>query len=384
MSPTRLAQGISAALLLTTAAASQAHHGFGLFQMQLDAEWSGTLTKMELVNPHSYMYFDSVDANGQTVSMRCEMRAATLIRRMGWSTEMFVVGARVELKGHPHRDDPTACYIEEFTLDDGPTVNRNQMLSSFEPVDTSNRPLRLPSGEPNISGDWAVEQNILTIPPSGGTGALVPVSFQEAYAKGEVTLEEIRAANPAVAARAVYTDAGRAAADAFRTWSVEDNPRLSCQPTSIIFDWTFDWPVNRITQRTTAAGEKVVDIDYGLFSFSRRIHLDWKSHPAGIVPSPTGHSIGHWEDDTLVVDTVAFTEGVLSPPTRNSDQLHIVERFTLDPENFTLRREYTATDPVYLAEPYAGVDVVLLSSVPYEKHPCLELTPEFDSSRQGI
>src|SRR5690606_14882888 len=72
MSPTRLAQGISAALLLTTAAASQAHHGFGLFQMQLDAEWSGTLTKMELVNPHSYMYFDSVDANGQTVSMRCE------------------------------------------------------------------------------------------------------------------------------------------------------------------------------------------------------------------------------------------------------------------------------------------------------------------------
>jgi hypothetical protein len=367
-----------AAVLLAGTGSVQAHHGFGLFQMDTNAEWSGTLTKMELVNPHSYMYFDTVDAQGQPLSMRCEMRAATLIRRMGWSTEMFKPGSRVELKGHPHRDDPSACYIEEFTLDDGPTVSRNQMFSSGAPVDTSGRSLRLASGEPNISGDWAVEQAILTIPPSGGNGSLVPVSVREAFAKGEITLEEIRARNPAVQARAVYTSAGQAAAEAFRTWSVEDNPRLSCQPTSILFDWTFDWPVNRITQTTTPDGENVIDIDYGLFSFSRRIHVGMDSHPANLEASNTGHSIGHWEGDTLVVDTTGFAAGVLSPPTRNSDQLHVVERFTLDPATFSLRREYTATDSVYLAQPYVGADVVLLSDVPFEKHPCMELTPEFN------
>jgi hypothetical protein len=367
-----------AAAILAATAPVLAHHGFGLFQMGIDAEWSGTLTKMELVNPHSYMYFDRVDDSGQTISMRCEMRAATLIRRMGWSTEMFVTGAHVELKGHPHRDDPSACYIEEFTLDDGPTVSRNQMLSSNTPVDTSARPLTLPSGEPNISGDWAVEQAILTIPPSGGNGSLVPVSFQDAFAKGEITLEEIRARNPAVQPRAVYTPAGQAAADAFRTWSVEDNPRLSCQPTSIVFDWTFDWPVNRITQTTTPEGESVIDMDYGLFSFSRRIHMGMDSHPANSEPSYSGHSIGHWEGDTLVVETLGFAAGVLAPPTRSSEQLHVVERFRMDPATFTLRREYSATDPVYLVEPYVGADVVLLSDVPYEKHPCVELTPEFN------
>jgi hypothetical protein len=159
-------------------------------------------------------------------------------------------------------------------------------------------------------------------------------------------------------------------------WSVEDNPRLSCKPTSIIFDWTFDWPVNRITQ-TTVDGEKVIDIDYGLFSASRRIHLGRASHPANLMPSNTGHSIGRWEGDTLVVDTVGFEEGVLVPPTRNSRQLHVVERFTLDPQTFALKREYTAEDPVYLAAAYTGQDVVLLSETPFEKQPCTELTFEF-------
>ena len=173
-----------------------------------------------------------------------------------------------------------------------------------------------------------------------------------------------------------YTETGQAAADAFRMWSPEDNPRLSCQPTSIIFDWTFDWPVNRITQKTVN-GEKIIDIDYGLYSFSRRIHLDMAGHPNGIEPSYAGHSIGRWEGNTLVVDTAGFAPGVLVPPTRNSDKLHIVEHFEFDMENLALKREYTAEDPVYLAVPYSGSDTVFISETPFERHPCKELTYEF-------
>jgi hypothetical protein len=366
----------TACLLAITLAGSPAlaHHGFGLFQMETWVDYSGTLTRLELVNPHSYLYFETVDADGNPRSMRCEMRAATLIKRSGWQVDQFVEGRRVEIRAHPHRDDPESCYLESITIGGAPAIDRNAQFTST-PVDTSNRPLRLPSGEPNISGDWAVEQAVLTVPPSGGRGDLVPRSLRENYAAGRITIEQIRARNP-TPAPPVYTEAGRAAADAFRMWSIEDNPRLSCRPTSIIFDWTFDWPVNRITQ-TTVGGEKVIDIDYGLFSASRRIHLGVPEHPAGLQPSNAGHSIGRWEGDTLVVDTIGFEEGVLRPPTRNSEQLHVVERFTLDPATFALKREYTAEDPVYLAAPYTGSDVVLLSETPFEKQPCTELTYEF-------
>ncbi|HEX5048373.1 MAG TPA: DUF6152 family protein [Gammaproteobacteria bacterium] len=365
---------LAAALALACAAPALAHHGFGLFQMDKNADWSGTLTKLELVNPHSYLYFDTVGADGKPLSIRCEMRAATLIMRSGWKTDQFQPGKHVEVHGHPHRDDPHSCYLESVTVGGAPAIDRNAQFQTSTPVDTSKRPLKLASGEPNISGDWAVEQAVLTIPPSGGNGSLVPRSLREDFAAGKITLDEIRARNPAPA-RPQYTPEGDAAAKAFRMWSPEDNPRLSCKPTSIVFDWTFDWPVNRIAQ-TTVNGEKVVDIDYGLYSFSRRIHMTDK-HPANLAPSNAGHSIGHWEGDTLVVDTVGFTAGVLVPPTRNSDKLHVVERFTLDPKTFALKREYTAEDPVYLAAPYKGSDVVLLSETPFEKHPCEELTYEF-------
>jgi len=215
---------------------------------------------------------------------------------------------------------------------------------------------------------------VLTVPPSGGRGDIVPKSVRDAYAKGEITIEQIRARNPP-AARPQYTAEGEAASKAFRMWSPEDNPRLQCKPTSIILDWTFDWPINRITQ-ATRDGEKVIDIDYGLYSFMRRIHMTDK-HPASITPSNSGHSIGHWEGTTLVVDTTGFTPGVLQPPTRNSDKMHIVERFTLASDLNSIKREYTVEDPVYLAAPLKGSDTVLMSDVLFEPTLCKELTPEF-------
>ncbi len=368
--------GLAATLAVAGSTPAFAHHGFGLFQMEKFADWSGTLAKLDLVNPHSYLYFDTVGADGKPLSMRCEMRAATLIKRSGWKTEEFVAGRHVDVHGHPHRDDPHSCYLESVSLGGATTtsIDRNDQFK-HAPVDTSKRPLKLPSGEPNISGDWAVEQAVLTIPPSGGRGDLVPSSVREAYAAGKITIAEIRARNPAPS-RPQYTETGQGAATAFRMWSPEDNPRLSCKPTSIVFDWTFDWPVNRITQ-TTAGSEKVIDIDYGLYSNTRRIHVGMDKHPAGLAVSNTGHSIGKWEGDTLVVDTVGFAAGVLVPPTRNSDKLHVVERFTLDSKTFALKREYTVEDPVYLTTPYTGQDTVLLSDTPFEKQRCAELTFEF-------
>ena len=371
-----LRSAIGCAALASLAAPAAAHHGFGLFQLDIKKEWSGTLTKMNLVNPHSYMELDVVDENGQTLHMRCEMRAATLIRRSGWSTDMFVVGAHVEIEGNPHRDDPEACYIENFKIGDAVEMNRNDQFLSSAPVDTSNRPLRLADGQLNLSGDWAVEQLVLTVPPSGGNGSMIPKSMSPDFAAGRITIDDVRATQPP-RPEVVYTERGQAAADAFDRRSPEDNPWFACKPTSFIRDWTADWPINRFEQKTLADGEQVIDITYGLYNFNRRIHVGMAEHPDNLEPSYAGHSIGNWEGDTLVVDTIGFAEGVLNPPTRSSEQMHIVERFSLDTETMALKREYTVTDPVYLAAPYASYDVMYLSDVPFEAQECREMTPEF-------
>jgi hypothetical protein len=101
--------------------------------------------------------------------------------------------------------------------------------------------------------------------------------------------------------------------------------------------------------------------------------MNMKTHPANVRKTRAGHSIGRWEGDTLIVDTVGFEPGILSGTTRHSDQLHVVERFTLDPKTLVLTREWEATDPVYLKGTARGTDRISPADAPYSKDECKEL-----------
>ncbi|MES2625392.1 MAG: DUF6152 family protein [Pseudomonadota bacterium] len=370
-----IALTITAATLGYTSSAL-AHHGFGLFDRSQDAVFTGTIKSIDFVNPHSYLYFDADTEGGGTIAMRCEMRAATLMRRSGWTKEMFVPGARATINGFRHRQDPGSCYLEEITIGDEEQLNRNDQIE-FSAADGSTRPLRLPSGEPNISGDWAQEQYVIAVPPSGTSVGLVPKSMKAGVEAGTVTREQIPSAGWD-AKPVTLTARGKEESESFEMWSPTDNPRLRCEPTSIILDWVHDGPVNRVKQD----GDRIV-INYGLVSYERVIHMNLEEHPAAITPSPTGHSIGHWENDVLVVDTIGFQPGVIVPPLRHSDQLHVVERFSLDTATMTLNRSYVATDPVYFTDEYIGSDTLLVADVPFENHGCSELTYEFLEYQKG-
>jgi hypothetical protein len=353
--------------IIALVTAASAHHGFGRFDPTTDIEVEGTLTGLDFVNPHSYVYFDAVGADGNVTAMRCEMRAATVLRRSGWSPDMFVAGVHVKITGNPHRDDPASCYAETLAIGDAPAVERYAQLAETTPTAGAQRPLRLPSGEPNISGDWAQEQYLIARPAAGGRGGLVPKSMVAAVEAGELAMADVP--NAGWGARPVtFTEAGRTAADALRSAPPEDNPRMRCEITSILFDWVFDGPINRITQ-----DENAIMLEYGR-GLVRTIHMNMASHPPATLPSRTGHSIGRWEGDTLVVDTVGFAPGMLASPVMNSDQLHVVERFTLDPATLALERAYVAEDPFYYTDAYAGTDTVLPADAPFAVDPCTELT----------
>ena len=79
----------------------------------------------------------------------------------------------------------------------------------------------------------------------------------------------------------------------------------------------------------------------------RTIYLDGRDHPADVEPSDMGHSIGWFEGDTLVVDTVGFNENVWiarRDGQPHSEALHAIEKFTRTDFN-NLRYEVTIDDP---------------------------------------
>tara|TARA_B100001245_G_scaffold90103_1_gene65084 strand:- start:51 stop:866 length:816 start_codon:yes stop_codon:yes gene_type:complete len=87
----------------------------------------------------------------------------------------------------------------------------------------------------------------------------------------------------------------------------------------------------------------------------REIHMDGREHPdlETYVPSYFGHSVGHWENDTLVVDTVGYNEKTWLDfgGHMHSDQLHTIEYITRTDKN-TLHYEATIDDPGAYTEPW--------------------------------
>jgi hypothetical protein len=362
----RLSLIVLASALL--AAPARAHHGIGRFDPTGYIELEGTLTGLDFVNPHSYVHFDTMSDDGTVLAMSCEMRAATVLRRSGWSPDMFVRGASIVITGRPHRDDPSACHAETLTLGDSPTLQRYEQLTDTAPADRAPRPARLPTGEPSLAGDWAQEQQILAQPPGGRVG-LVPMSQVEAIEAGEWPMPD--GPDGWFPPPVTLTEAGRAAQAAQRNLTLSERARRSCQITSILFDWVFDGTINRITQ-----SQDVITLEYGR-GLTRTVHMNMDEHPDDVAPSRAGHSIGRWDGDTLVVDTVAFEPGSLAGAVPHSNQLHIVERFTLNPETLVLAREYVAEDPLFFADRYVDFDTVLPADAPFAVDQCRELAPEY-------
>ena len=365
-------------LIAAFALPAAAHHGLGRFDPTRSVELEGTLTGLDFVNPHSYVHFNAVGADGAIIAMSCEMRAATVLRRSGWSPEMFVPGVTIVITGRPHRDDPASCHVETLTIGAAPTLERYQQLTDTPAAgapaaNRAERPLRLPTGEPNLAGDWAQEQQILARPPGGAAG-LVPISQVAAIEAGELPMPDGPAGwfPPPV----TLTEAGRAAAQALRNLPTSENPRLSCQITSILFDWVFDGTINRITQTAD-----VITLEYGA-GLTRTVYLGVAEHPDDIVSSRGGHSIGRWEGDTLVVDTVGFEPGSLAGAVPHSSALHIVERFTRNAQTGELNRDYVAEDPLFFADQYVDSDSVLPADAPFAVEQCKELAYEYREAAQ--
>jgi hypothetical protein len=379
---------------LAIAGPAWAHHGVANFDLNKEITISGTVTRIDLVNPHSWLFLDVAGADGRVVPWRCELRGASVLRRSGWTPEMFKAGTKVTITGAPDRFAPNTCYLGTVVFADGTHVDRYGQISRAADAPPPARPLRHASGAPNLAGDWAGEQRVMT-DPRGMAGAFLPISVATEQKPGSVP--EGTQAFPGTRGTAIslatdpiaaywnrpsalpLTEAGRKAIEGFDGAST-DNPRLRCEPTNILFDWAFETDVNRIEQTADT-----ITLRYGSMGLERTVHLKLDAHPGDIAPSRAGHSIGRWDGDTLVVDTIAFESGILLADGRvpHSGQLHVIERFTLGDEGRSLRRTFVATDPLYFEGEYKGADTVYVADVPYQPIACDDLSYKSDEATPG-
>ena len=180
---------------------------------------------------------------------------------------------------------------------------------------------RLPDGTPDFSGVW-----------SGG-GPIGDIA--QGLMPGEIML---------------LTDE-YAAIKASRLAS--EDPEANCLPTGVPRIAPYPW---RILQ--TPAYSKATHL-YFIFEGNvhsyRQIFVDGREHTPADEIDPTwyGESIGHWEGDTLVIDTVGFNDRTwfdfLGNP--HSTELHTVERYTRIDYN-TLENVTTIIDPAAYTQPF--------------------------------
>ncbi len=85
----------------------------------------------------------------------------------------------------------------------------------------------------------------------------------------------------------------------------------------------------------------------------RTVYLGRKEHGDAIYPSFNGHSIGRWEGETLVVDTIGFNgRGTLPNGLPKTTGTHVVERFTVSDDGKTLTDVMTVEDSKTLVKPW--------------------------------
>jgi hypothetical protein len=313
------------ALLLTSVVAppAAAHHSAARFILAQSVTVNGVVTRYEWANPHVYIFVVETDAAGEAVEWEIEGQPPAMMRRIGWSSETLAVGDAVRLTGAPARNSSakrlllTSMHKAEAALYDA------QKLRAA------------------MSGDGPSAEAAANAPTAGGLDGvwvtLVNFDLVSSFARP--------------AARFQLTEAGAASVAAFDEATM--SPAVDCIPmpapsATIVPD------VKRISVAHGSiriagefdGGERVIHVVDG----------GGKPHSATPQPSVQGHSIGHWEGKTLVVETNAFAPHALGHGLglKSGPAKRLVERLTLDDDGTGLAYEFELTDPAVLAAPVTG------------------------------
>jgi len=105
--------------VLAIQAVAWGHHSHANY---LEGEWlsiEGTVTEVHWMNPHSWIYVDVMDADGQPKAWAVEGASVTQLRRDGWTAESIEAGDTLKMRCHPLKDGSRGCLLGFIVMDDG-------------------------------------------------------------------------------------------------------------------------------------------------------------------------------------------------------------------------------------------------------------------------
>jgi hypothetical protein len=294
------------AALLAVSAPVLAHHSAAAFDTQKNVTVTGTIVEYRYTNPHIYLTVDVKKDDGTTQRMEVEAGAASVLNGLGFTKNTLKAGEVVTIAGNPSRREPDKLMLgRDLTRKDGSYVPLNIASRSIYEGKTATAT--------SIAGTW-----------------FSPMSEFGGYM--------------GAAGRWPLTDQGKAARG-------KNDPRATTQKDCIPIGVpaVMFYPVaNTITVQKDKVVMKVDWMDS-----TRTIYLDGRKHPAPTETFLHGHSIGHWEGKTLVVETTNFKEHPMGTSTAvpGSTQKKVTERFSVSDDGKYLMYSGTVEDPVYLAQP---------------------------------
>jgi hypothetical protein len=295
-------------------------------------ELEGTVTEYHWRNPHVYFNIMTAGASGEHIEWELQMPSTMTMTRMGWSRDSLSAGDRVTVWTHAAVDGRPYGILEVAEKADGTRLPTSFDYGSgtVDPVfDIGENP-----GTDSIEGIWIADRSKLTLYPGGFDGFF--------------------------RAQLILTEKGAAAQGSFDELS-EENPESTCigRPTPAMLVSTTIFPI----QIELNEEQETVLIRTELYDEERTVYMDGRGHPETGERFVTGHSIGHWEGDVLVVDTRLFIDhrspyqiGVPSGARK-----HVVERYRLGDDGTRLSVEFMLEDPEYLAEPLSHSRELLFS-----------------------
>ena len=307
------------ALLVLVSPTALAHHSAAMFDATATVTLEGSIERYEWANPHVYIHLAS-----STGTWLVEAGSPSMMQRVGWTPDSFAVGDVVSIDVNPARNGRQMVRGVVIRPRGGaPLPFRGQAPGAVSAA---------PTPAAGLAGNWLPRPQPVFLPFVGEPSAwsLTP--------KG---LEAMAHSSP------------------------EDNPGINCVALQAPFQMVWTDLKNIELREMTVVLRSALNV-----GVERIVFLDQTMH-AGAPFTNDGHSIGRWDNGTLVVDTRNFDdhpignrEGVPS-----GAQKHLVEYFELSADRTTLAYRFRLEDPEYLAAPFEG-------SAVWEHRPDLPYTAE--------